>query len=148
MVRDWAGRSGCWSDVAEGFAQEVFGGYVAQVWVLAELAEDGARFAFAEAEVAEGAEDLGVGVYRIGAHGFAVGCAVGVPERQGFGGSFDDELAAVGGAVMGSAQGDQVFDGVLAALGAGLEVVHIDEAGVLATGDAATLAIAGDDGSA
>ena len=77
-----------------------------------------------------------------------VEAAVGVAKANGSGRAVDQELAAVGGAVVGAADGDEVFGIVGAAFGAQVEVVEVDEGGVAAAGDAAAAVVAGEDGSA
>ena len=60
----------------------------------------------------------------------------------------DQELAAVGGAVVGAADGDEVFGIVGAAFGPQVKVMEVDEGGVAAAGDAAAAVVAGEDGAA
>ena len=60
----------------------------------------------------------------------------------------DDELSAMGRAVVGAAEGDEVFGTVGAAFGAEVEVVEVDEGGVAAAGDTAAAVVAGEDGPA
>ena len=71
-----------------------------------------------------------------------------MPEANVRARAIDDELSAMGRAVVGAAEGDEVFGTVGAAFGAEVEVVEVDEGGIAAAGDAAAAVVAGEDGSA
>ena len=143
-----SGSRWCSPNAAQCLAQQVLDGRVVQALVAAELEEHGTSLTLAKAEVTKRAEDLGVGVYRARRDRVAIGRAVGMLDVEAVGGRFDDELAAMACSVVGGAQRDEVFEGILAALGTGPYVVHVDEVAVPASGDAATVAIASEDAAA
>jgi hypothetical protein len=106
------------------------------------------HISLAKAEATQCPEGLGSHFERLGRYDATVGAAVGVAEADGRCGAVDQELTAVGGAVVGAADGEEVFGVIGAAFGAELKVMEVDEGGVAAAGDAAAAVVAGEDGAA
>ena len=65
--------------------------------------------AFAKAESTQRPKGLRSCFERLGFYDVTVEAAVGVAKANGSGRAVDQELAAVGGAVVGAADGDEVF---------------------------------------
>jgi hypothetical protein len=103
---------------------------------------------FAKAEPMQRPEGLGSCFECLGFCDATVGTTVGVAEANGGCCAVDEELAAVGGAVVGAAESEEVFGVVGAAFGAEVEMVEVDEGGVAAARDAAAMVVAGEDGAA
>jgi hypothetical protein len=83
-------------------------------------------FTFTEAHPDEGLKRFRARVGDRGSDGAAIRSAVSVGEREpGRRRTGDDERAAVGGAVMGSAKDDEIVDEMFPALAATLEVVRL-----------------------
>ena len=57
--------------------------------------------------------------------------------------TIDDELSAMGRAVVGAAEGDEVFGSMKAAFGPQVKMMHVDEGAVAAARDAAAAVVAG-----
>ena len=105
--------------------------------------------AFFEAEPAQAAKDS-LGEVRSGSRdGAAVPCAVGVGHAQRIGQLAGEvQAACVDCTMVAATQGDEVFDGVGAALGAGADVVDVEVVGVAAAGDLAAVLVALEDAAA
>jgi len=103
---------------------------------------------FAKAEATQRPEGLRPCFERLRFYNATVGAAVGVADANGGCRAVDEELAPVGGAVVGAAEGEEVFGFVGATFGAELKMVEVDEGGVAATRDAAAAVVACEDGPA
>jgi hypothetical protein len=78
--------------------------------------------------VAQGGEDLGVGVDALRDERVAVGSAIGMPEAErAIAGEVDEQLAAMGGSMVRRAQDQEVRRFIATALCAWLLVVNVDE---------------------
>src|SRR5688572_32020323 len=97
-----------WRDSSQRLAQEHVDRRADQGRVGAQLGEHGLDVTFAEAQMAEAGKDLGVGFCWRCCNGLSVGCAVGVTDVEVCCAAVDDELAAMAGAVMNGAEGDEV----------------------------------------
>jgi len=113
-----------------------------------ELLERSMHVSFAKTEAAQRPEGLGSCFEHLGPYDATVGAAVGVADAEGRCRAVDEQLAAMGGAVVGAAEGDEVLGVVGAAFGAELEMVDVDEGGIAATRDAAAAVVACEDGPA
>ena len=137
------------SDSAQRFSEQAFDGRSAELCVAAQLGEHRLHLAFAKAELAQGGEDLGVRVDEPWRHRVPVSGAVSMAEDQS---SVvlprDEQLAAMDGSAMSSAQGQKVFGLVATAFCARLDVMHVDERRVRAARGAATVLVAGEHGPA
>src|SRR5690606_10007482 len=115
----------------------------------ADAVDHGLGFAVLEAQADEELEGGGQGA-GLGRRDRrrAVRSAVGVLEGEAARvGAADDERTHVGGSVVGAAEGDKVVRLMVAAGGAAIDVVDVDEGGVTAARDGAPAVMAPDDGS-
>ena len=93
--------------------------------------------AFAEAHPGESSKGFRARIGNGGSDGAAVGGAFRMGELQvRRSRARDDELAQVDGAVVSSAEGHEVFEGVIAVFRAKPDVVHVLKDRVTAAGDA------------
>ena len=137
-----------WPDAAQRLAEQAFDGRPVELGVCAQLGEHGLHLALAKAEVAQGGEDLGVCVDAAWVYWVAVSGAIRMAEDQSAVGLVvDEQLAAMDGAVMTSAQGQKVFGLVATAFCAWLDVMHVDERRVGAAWGAATPLVAREHGA-
>jgi hypothetical protein len=101
----------------------------------------------AKAQVTQSGEHPGLGFDVARPFGKTVLAAVRVSEVRLRCGARDEELAAMGRAVMRSTNGDDVFELVLAALGAWLEVVQIEKRRMGTAWNPAALVVAPEHGA-
>jgi hypothetical protein len=128
---------------AQRLTQQSLGIRIAELGACEQLGQHGLDIALAEAEVSQARIDLALSIDDPGVDVTPVGGAVGVPEYHGSVDlKLDAELAAVGGTVVRSAQGEEVVRVVSTALRSGHDVMHVDEGRVRATGYTAAVLIA------
>jgi hypothetical protein len=121
------------SELAERLADELLEGGDG-LW---NSCEGALGLAVAKAHPGEGSKGFRARVGNSGSDGAAVGRAFRMREIQVRGSrARDDELAVVDGSVVRSAEGHEVFGGVIAFFGAKREVVHVREDRVTAAGNA------------
>ena len=120
----------------------------AEFGVGAQLGEHGLHLGFAEAEVAQGGEDLGVCVDALRDERVAVGSAIGVPEAERtIALDVNEQLAAMGGSMVRRAQDQEVRRFIATAFCAWPHVVHVDEGRVGASRHRAAASIAREHGA-
>jgi hypothetical protein len=136
-------------DPAKRLTELMFDARAFQLRVAAKLGEHGLHLGLAEAQLAQGGEELRMHVDDARRPGAAVSRAIRVPEgRRTLAPAVDEQLPAMDGSMMHGAQRRKVRCLIAATLGARLDVVHIDKRGVSAAGHAATVSIASEDGAA
>jgi hypothetical protein len=113
-----------------------------------QLRQRSIHVALAKSKPPQRPERLGSRLERLRVYDPTIGATIRMPEPNLRRRTIDNELPAMDRAVVGTAEGDQVFGTVGAAFGAEVEVVDVDEDGVAAAGDAAAAVVAGEDGSA
>ena len=130
-------------DSAERYAEQAFDARSVELCVAVQLGEHGTHLALAKAEVAQGGEDLGVCVGAPWVYWVAVSGAVRMAEAQSAVGLVvNEQLAAMGGSVMASAERQKVGGLVATTFCAWLNMMHVDERRVGAAWGAATASIA------
>lgn len=122
-------------------AQQLLGAGISERLSSLQLGKRHTDLGLTKTEPAQGGEDLGVCVERVGSIELAVGAAIGVLEGRVRRGTLDGELAAMDRTVVNAADGEDIFGRVPATFGAELDVMQVEVQGVLAAGDAAAAVI-------
>jgi len=128
--------------------EQVLDASTAESSVGAQLGEHRLDLGLAEAEVAQGGEDLGVGVDAPRDERVAVGSAIGVPEAErAIALEVDDQLAAMDSSMVRRAQDQEVRGFMATAFGAWLHVVNVHERRVGASRHRAAVSVAREHGA-
>jgi len=135
--------------VSQCFAQQAIKGSLRQRWLALQLLELGTHLCLAKAEVAQRREDFDSNLERLRRHAATVFSAIGMSDTHSTGFvSIDGELAAMGSAVMPSADTNEILQRVASAFGTELDMMDVQLRHVVTAWHLATVLIAEQHGAA
>jgi hypothetical protein len=128
---------------AQGLAEVVLEAGASKARLCPQLREHHPDLAFFEAEVAQGREEFGLGVERLGLDDVAVDAAIGMAKDDAAVGSLlDEQRSAMRCAMMAATNGEDIPELVAAALGAQLDVMQIEKRRISAARHLAAVLVA------